>query len=116
MMKKFVLFMAGAAAVLVILVNLVPLFVLAVTLWLSYLVFREFLKAGSTGGKIMWALVGMMLLSASISNIPSIMAIVAAIVLYFIYRSWNGQKKAASVEQRDPFSNFEKEWERLNKN
>ncbi len=114
-MKKFGLFIAGAVALLILLANLAPLFVLAVTLWLSYLVFREFLKAGSTGGKIGWALIGLVLLSTSIANIPSLLAIVAAIVLYFVYKSWNGQKEVASDEQQDPFSNFEKEWERLNK-
>lgn len=113
-MKKFGLLLIGGVAAIVFLVNLGPLLALAITLGIAYLVLREFLKAKSTGAKIGWGIVGLVFVGVSISNIPSIIGLVAAYALYLVYKNWNGKKNVV-VESNDPFTNFEKEWESLNK-
>jgi len=49
------------------------------------------------------------------SNIPAIIGIVAAYVLFVVYKKWNNQKPTYKQEN-DPFQNFEKQWSELNKN
>jgi len=111
-MKKFWLFILGGTAAIVLLVNLVPMLALAITLGIGYLVLREFMKAKSTGSKLIWGLIGLVVISVSISNLPSIIGLVAAFVLYVVYTKWNERKV---VEESDPFSNFEREWAKMNK-
>ena len=119
-MKKFGLLLAGGIAAIVFLVNLGPLLALAITLGIAYLVVKEFLKAKTTGSKIVWGIIGLIFLSASISNVPSVIAVVAAYIMYLVYKNWNGKKsvvtKVNNDVENDPFMNFEREWENLNKN
>ncbi|MGN1387324.1 MAG: flagellar basal body rod protein [Bacillus sp. (in: firmicutes)] len=113
-MKKFGLFIIGGIAAIVLLVNFVPMLGLAISLGIGYLVLREFLKAKSTGAKLIWGLIGLMVISVSISNLPSIIGLVAAFVLYVVYKKWN-ERKVVEDNDSDPFSGFEKEWAKLNK-
>jgi lia operon protein LiaI len=53
---------------------------------------------------------------ASIHNAPAIIGVVAAYVLYLVYKNWNSSKKTVVKEESDPFVNFEKQWNELNKN
>lgn len=115
-MKKFGLFLAGGIAAIVFLVNLGPMLALAITLGIAYLVIKEFLKAKTTGSKIVWGIIGLLFLSASISNIPSIIGLVAVYVMYLVYKNWSNTKKVEVVRNDDPFTNFENEWENLNRN
>jgi lia operon protein LiaI len=55
-------------------------------------------------------------LIVSISHIPAILGLVAAYVLYLVYKKWNENDESASSKESDPFSNFEREWKELNKN
>ena len=112
-MKKFGLFLLGGIAAIVFLVNLVPLLALAITLGIAYLVLKEFMKAKTTEGKICWGLVGLVLISISISNLPSIVGLIAAFVLYLVYKKWSGERKVMN-EDDDPFSSFEREWAKMN--
>lgn len=112
-MKKFGLFIIGGIAAIVLLANFVPMLGLAITLGIGYLVLREFLKAQSTGAKVLWGLIGLLVVSMAISNLPSVIGLVAAFVLYVVYKKWNERK--VIKEDNDPFSNFETEWAKLNK-
>ena len=112
-MKKLGLILIGGIAAFVLLINFVPMLALAITLGIGYLVLREFLKAKTTGAKLIWGLIGLLVISVSISNLPSIIGLVAAVVLYFVYKKWNERKVV--VEESDPFSSFEREWAKMNK-
>ncbi|ADI27974.1 permease [Geobacillus sp. C56-T3] len=116
MAKKIVLFVAGAVALLVLLFHLGPLVGLAITLAVLYYAFKKWLKAPSTFGKVVWALIGCAALVASASNVPALIALVPAYVLYVVYKKWNGVKDERVVpEADDPFVNFEKQWAELQK-
>lgn len=112
-MKKFGLLLIGGIAAIVLLANLGPLLALAITLVMAYLVIREFLKAKTTGSKIVWGLIAFVVLMFSISNVPSLFGLVAAFVLYLVYKKWDESK--VTVVDNDPFTNFEHEWANLNK-
>jgi lia operon protein LiaI len=79
-----------------------------------YFLFKKFLKADSTGAKIGWGILGVIALMITASNAPAILAIVAAYVLYLVYKNWNKDKTTTIVESDDPFTNFEKQWSQLN--
>ena len=116
-MKKFGLFLIGGIAALVLLANLGPMIGLGISILLLYLVFKQFLKAGSTGGKIGWGILGLVILSAAVSNAPAILGLVAVFILYLVYKKWNEAKAVeVKVEENDPFINFEKQWSELNRN
>jgi len=55
----------------------------------------------------------LVLISISISNLPSIVGLIAAFVLYLVYKKWSGERKVMN-EDDDPFSNFEREWAKMN--
>lgn len=111
-MKKFGLLLIGGISALVLLSNLGPLVGLVVSLAILYFVFKQFLKTDSTGLKIGLGILGFILLMASASNVPAIVGIVAAYILYVVYKKWN-EEKTVVKEDNDPFQNFEKQWSDL---
>lgn len=113
-MKKFGLLLIGGAAAIVLLHNLAPMVALVVSLAILYFVVRQFLKTDSILMKIGWGILGFMALMASASNIPAVLGIAAAYVLYIVYKNWNKPKAVMKVDD-DPFINFEKQWSQLNK-
>ncbi|RFU62414.1 lmo0954 family membrane protein [Peribacillus glennii] len=112
-MKKFGLLLAGGIAACVLLANVGPLAGLAICLVILYFVFKQFMKSESTSGKIIWGLIGLAALSASLANVPSLIGLAAAYVLYLVYKKWNGTKKSTKNDEQDPFVNFEKQWAEL---
>ncbi|WP_374720835.1 lmo0954 family membrane protein [Peribacillus tepidiphilus] len=113
-MKKFGLLLLGGIAAIAFLANLGPMVALAISLVITYFVIREFLKAETTMKKIMWGIIGFIALTATLSNIPSVIGIAAAYVLYLVYKKWNEPKEIVSKDH-DPFRNFEKQWAEMNK-
>jgi lia operon protein LiaI len=113
-MKKFGLLLAGGIAALVLFSNLGPLFGLALSLVILYFILKQFLKTDSTFKKIAWGTFGLFVLMATASNVPAILAIVAAYVLYLVYKKWN-EGERTSYKNDDPFANFEKQWSELKK-
>lgn len=117
-MKKLGLFVIAAIAALVLFSNVGPMVTLAISLVVLYFVFREFLKADSVGWKIVLGIFGFFLLMTAAANIPAILGLVAIYVLYLVYKKWNESKSATSTvvkKENDPFKNFEKQWQELNK-
>ncbi|MFD2444965.1 flagellar basal body rod protein [Bacillus sp. CGMCC 1.16607] len=112
-MKKFGLLLAGGVAAIVLLSTIGPMIGLLVSLVLLYFIYKQFLKAESTGGKIGIGIIGFFVLMASIHNVPAIIGLVAAYILYLVYKKWNGKKYAVVKEETDPFVNFEKQWNDL---
>ncbi|MDQ0271504.1 lmo0954 family membrane protein [Cytobacillus purgationiresistens] len=116
-MKKFGLILAGGIAAVVLLANLGSIVGLVISVAVLYLVFKQFIKSNSGWEKAAWGIVGVVLLSISIANIPAVIGIAAAYVLYLVYKHWN-ETKSTIVEkkQQDPFANFEKQWSDITKN
>jgi lia operon protein LiaI len=112
-MKKFGLLLAGAIAAVILLSTIGPMVGLLVSLVLLYFIFKQFLKATSTGGKIGLGIIGFIVLMASIHNAPAVIGVGAAYVLYLVYKKWNGKKHTVMKEDSDPFVNFEKQWNEM---
>jgi lia operon protein LiaI len=115
-MKKFGLLLAGGIAAVILLSTIGPMVGLLVSLVLLYFIFKQFIKAESTGGKIGLGIIGFTVLVASIHNAPAIIGVAAAYVLYLVYKKWNEKKHTAVKEESDPFVNFEKQWNELKNN
>ncbi len=114
-MKKFGLLLAGSIAAIILLSTIGPMVGLLVSLVLLYFIFKQFLKTESTGGKIGYGLIGLVVLMASIHNAPAIIGVAAAYVLYLVYKKWNENKQTKINKESDPFVNFEKQWNELQK-
>lgn len=115
-MKKFGLFLVGVIAFCILLGNIGPLVGLAISLVVSYYAVKEFMRTDSTGSKVLWGIIGFIAISFSIANVPAILGLVAAYILYVIYKNWNKSKEEVTVvENSDPFTNFENQWNALNK-
>ncbi|MFD1019942.1 lmo0954 family membrane protein [Thalassobacillus hwangdonensis] len=116
-MKKFLLFLGGLVALIILLANLGPMILLAVSAWLLYIVFKKFVKSDSTGKKILWTIIGLIILSISVSNIYSLIGVAAAYVLYVIIQKWkenDDEEVDVMKKSDDPFTNFEKQWAEMN--
>lgn len=114
-MRKFGMLVAGFIAAMVLTSNLGPVVGLGVSLLLLYFVLKQFLKTDATVVKIGWGIAGFFILMGAASNVPAILGIAAAYVLYLVYTNWD--KKAEVVqEENDPFVNFEKQWAQLKNN
>lgn len=115
-MKKFGLLLAGGIAAIILLSNLGPMIGLALSITILYFVYKQFIKTESNWEKAGWGIIGLAALLASASNIPAIIGIGAAYVLYLVYKKWNGTKVTFTKEEsNDPFANFEKQWAEINK-
>ena len=115
-MKKFGLLLAGGIAAIILLSSIGPMVGLLVGVAILYFIFKQFLKTESIGGKILLGIIGFFVLMASIHNAPAIIGVLAAYVLYLVYKNWNSSKKSVAKEDSDPFVNFEKQWNEINKN
>ncbi|MFS0778915.1 flagellar basal body rod protein [Neobacillus sp. 3P2-tot-E-2] len=112
-MKKFGLVLAGGISAIILLSTLGPMVGLLISLAILYFIYKQFLKVESTGWKIALGIFGVIFLMASISNAPAIIGLVAAYILYLVYKNWNSSKRSVIKEEADPFVNFEKQWNEL---
>ena len=116
-MRKFLLFVVGLIAWIIVAVNLGPLILLGISIWVLYVVFKQFLNSDSTVIKVGWAILGLLILCITVSNIFLIIGIAAAIVLYLIIKNWKNDDKYSGqeiIDADDPFTNFERQWSELN--
>lgn len=107
-MRKVLLCTVGILASIILLFNLGPLILLAVSAWITYLIFKQFMKTNSTGTKILWVVLGLIVVSIGLSNSYSIIGIAAGIVLYVVIKQWNKQEDSPTLQ--DPFIHFEDQW------
>ncbi|WP_026691758.1 hypothetical protein [Alteribacter aurantiacus] len=116
-MKKFLLFCAGLVALVVLLANLAPMIVLAFSVWLTYVIFKQFVKTTSTAGKVWWVIAGLVVVSIGVANSFSVIGLAALAALYFIWKSWSNDREVDITrpsEENDPFKSFEKQWADMN--
>ncbi|MFP5107489.1 flagellar basal body rod protein [Neobacillus sp. C211] len=114
-MKKFGLLLAGGLAAFILLKTIGPMVALLVSLAILYFIYKQFLKAESTGWKIGLVIIGLIVLSATIHHIPALIGVGAAYVLFLVYKQWNKNKKPPENKESDPFVNFDKQWNELKK-
>ncbi|MCU9614489.1 flagellar basal body rod protein [Caldibacillus lycopersici] len=115
-MKKLIFVFAAIVALIILFSTIGPMIGLAICLGILYFSFKKFVRASETTSKVFWGIIGVVALIGAISNLPAIIGLVAAYVLYYVYKNWN-KKSDVIIEKPsdDPFTNFEKEWEKLNK-
>ncbi|MBA2874388.1 lmo0954 family membrane protein [Thermaerobacillus caldiproteolyticus] len=114
-MKKCALLVAGGVAAIVLVANLGSIVGLAISLVIMYYAFKKFVQAKTVVKKVFWAVLGLIALSAAASNVPAIIGVAAAYVLYIVYKKWNKHKPIMEPVD-DPFINFEKQWAELKRN
>lgn len=115
-MKKFGLLLAGGIAAMILLSTIGPLVGLAVSIVILYFILKQFLKAETKKAKVGLAVLGIFVLLASLHNIPALIGVAAAAVLYLVYKKWNQSKHTVKKDENDPFVNFEKQWNELKHN
>ncbi|MFC3884538.1 flagellar basal body rod protein [Bacillus songklensis] len=114
-MKKFGLLLLGGIAAAVLFTHLAPMIALAIGLVVLYFAIKQFFKAETTFRKVLWSVIGFIALMATASNVPAIIGVAAAYILYIVYKKWNDNKEIVK-EESDPFVNFEKQWAELKRN
>lgn len=114
-MKKLALLAAGGAAAMILLATIGPMVGLAVSLVLLYFIVKQFLKTNSVKAKIGLGILGFIVLMASFHNVPALIGVAAAFVLYLVYKKWN-EYSTVKTAKNDPFFHFEKQWDELKNN
>lgn len=114
-MKKFGLLIVGGIAATILLSQLGPIIGLAISAAILYLVFKQFVRSTATWEKVVWGIAGLIMLTITASNLPAIIGVAAAYVLYLVYKKWNGSTTSTKTKENDPFTNFENQWNELNK-
>ncbi|WP_078579647.1 lmo0954 family membrane protein [Salipaludibacillus agaradhaerens] len=112
-MKTFLLFIAAIIALGILLINIGPLIMFVVGGFLLYIIFKKFVKAQSTGAKVMWVVLGLIVLSMTISNVFGLIGLVALYVLYQLFKKEKAPDHSANHD--DPFTNFENQWANITK-
>ncbi|WP_026695919.1 hypothetical protein [Peribacillus kribbensis] len=110
-MKKFGLIAAGVIAAVILMANLGHIIGLVISVAILYLVAKRFVKAKTVWKRILWGGLGLIVVVSAISNIPAVLGLAAAFVLYMVFRNWN--KTEEPQKESDPFTNFEREWSKL---
>lgn len=101
---------------MILLSTIGPLVGLAVSIVILYFILKQFLKAETKKAKVGLAVLGIFVLLASLHNIPALIGVAAAAVLYLVYKKWNQSKHTVKKDENDPFVNFEKQWNELKHN
>lgn len=113
------MFLLAIVALFIFLANLGPLILLAAGVFMLYVIFKKFTKAESTGAQVMWVILGLIVLSLTVSNIFALVGVLALYILYLMFKKdkvGSDDKLEGSAKQSsDPFINFEHQWAEMNK-
>ena len=112
-MNKFWLIVIGAVAAIVALSNLGSLIGLAISVAILYYTAKWFFKTDSLLMKIVWGTIAVIAGLTAIANVPAILGVIALYVVYVVYKKWDHAPDV--TRSKDPFVNFEKQWEELSK-
>src|SRR5699024_8750580 len=96
----------GMILLFILIANIGPIILLGVSVWLLYLVFKQFVKTDATSAKIGWVILGLVIVSVAFSNLYAVIGIAAAYLLYIIVKNWRDDE----VQESDPFTQFEEQW------
>lgn len=118
-MNKLVLFFVGIIAGIILFSNLGAIIGLMISAAIVFAGIHYYRKSASTLLQLFWGGVLVIGLITAVSNIPAFIGIVAAIAVYYVWKSWNKEKNNDIIEHQpsnDPFVNFEKQWDELKNN
>lgn len=96
-MTNVILFIIAIFALLVILANLGGLIMFAASIFILYLIIKQFMKSDTTANKILWLVLGFIVLGKAASFSYSIIGIVAAVILYLIIKQWRENKEEITI-------------------
>ncbi|HSI67170.1 MAG TPA: ABC transporter permease [Planococcus sp. (in: firmicutes)] len=113
-MNRFWLITFGIIAGIVALSNLGALIGLALSALIIYAGVHYYLRSYSTIAKVWWGFVGAVGVISAISNVPALIGVAALFALWAIYQKWN-DRPVTNYESSDPFTNFERQWDKLTK-
>lgn len=117
MMKKIVMFAFAVVLLMIAFASLGPIIGLAISVAIAYFSFKQFLKTDATLAKVFWGIIVLICISSILGNVPALAGIVAIVILYIGYKKWTEAETDEIIEEKnDPFTNFERQWEDLNKN
>lgn len=116
-MRKVLLASIGIIAAITFLCSLGNLLGLALSAAVIFAGLHFYLKAQSGFAKFMWIFIGIMGVLSAISNIPGLIGLLALAAIYWIYKKWDSTSPVfkKTVRNDDPFTNFEKQWNDLQK-
>lgn len=117
-MKSFLLFLAAVVALFIFLANLGPLILFAAGVFLLYVIYKQFIKTDSTAARVMWVILGLVVLSITLPNIFALIGVLALYFLYVLFKKDNGSDTdsgPARHKNDDPFTNFERQWADMKK-
>jgi len=117
-MKTFLLFLLAIVALFIFLANLGPLVLLGIGVFLLYVIFNKFTKAESTGAQVMWVILGLIVLSMTVSNVFALVGLLALYILYLMFKKdkeGSDGPQTSAKKTSDPFTNFENQWAEMNK-
>ncbi|MCR2820882.1 lmo0954 family membrane protein [Lederbergia panacisoli] len=114
-MKKFLLITAAVILAIIALSSVGHIVGLAISLFIVYFSYKQFMATNSTVGKIIWAIIGLIGFSGLLGSLPALAGIAAIYILYTGYKNWDRNKETPPVvnNEEDPFKGFEREWEKL---
>lgn len=115
MLKKIFGFILAAILIIIALSSIGPMIGLAVSLGVLYFAYKQYRKSTSFWGKVLWGAIGIIAVFSAIGNMPALIGALAIYFVYVMYKNWKKSEQEVVVESNDPFTNFENEWNRLNK-
>ncbi|MCT2538213.1 flagellar basal body rod protein [Aquibacillus koreensis] len=92
-MKTFLLVALAVVAGIIILANLGPMILLAVSIIVSYYAVKKFILTDSVVEKILWGFVILIGISLSLSNVPALIGVASFVILYYAYKKWKEDRK-----------------------
>jgi lia operon protein LiaI len=104
--------MLAAVSLIVLLTQIGPMIGLIVALAVLWFAFRRFVRADTTGSKVLWIIIGLIALFVSIGHIPALIGFAALLGLYYAWKKWKNTSNKKK-ETDDPFHNFDKQWNEL---
>ncbi|WP_407272480.1 flagellar basal body rod protein [Radiobacillus sp. PE A8.2] len=92
-MKTFLFILLAITAGIIIISNIGPMIMLAISLVIAYVAVKKFILAVSVTEKVLWGFVVLIGLSLSLANIPAFIGVAAFILLYYVYKKWKKDKE-----------------------
>src|SRR5690606_41810656 len=112
-MKKFLLITAAVILAIIALSSVGHMIGMAISLFIVYFSYKQFMATNSTVGKIIWAVIGLIGFSGLLGSLPALAGVAAIYILYTGYKNWDRTKETPVVESEDPFTGFDREWAKL---
>lgn len=92
-MNKLLMVIVAVIAIGLFLSNLGGLITLGVSIFLLYIIAKQFMEATTTGNKVLWIVLGLIVLGMAASSAYSIIGLVALYVLYVLIKKWREDKE-----------------------